>query len=529
MQCNSLTTRSLLLSTSALLNVGYAAAQPAPPAEAPAAAPESQAPPPPEPSAAPAEMVPTPLQAPPPEPAPSRILEAPANSVTPSIPSGLAVTPALMPEVVAPVAPQGPPPIALQVGGSIWTRYEVRAGYAEHGLTHPRLHREGDYLVSRARLALKTVPVEVQGLKVSATFAPQAAYTWGENTGATPTVSDHPQLALYEGYASVASSVLEFSAGRFAMNYGDALVIGDLGWNEAARAFNGARFRVTPGKPGVHVDAFATLIAEGRTTTLEAFEGDSYFYGIYAMLGPAITAGLELDAYLLGHSTAGSETVRLDSTDPTVTGDLDSATELTLGLRVKGKAGIADFRAEGGIQGGARPVAPSLMARAPSSRSKFAAQIDAELGVAPLKGFRVGVEGLYATGDDLSTPDEDEGYNELYPTTHKFLGWMDIIGTRTNIASGVLHVAYAASDALKLALDAHYFYRPEANAAGRDGSVGSELNLNAAYSFGGGAAVRGMYGIFLADEDFWTAGAAMANDAGDPLHFFELQFGYEFK
>jgi len=485
--------------------------------------------PPPSPPSEPAPEAPTsapPLTAPPaaevaPVPTPEA---APPASVPPAAPA-----PAQGPPPVAAEKPPEPAPITLTVGGSLWTRYELRSGYAEHGLSHPRLHREGDYLVSRARLALKTTPVEVKGIRVSGTFVPQAAYTMGENSGATPTVSDHPVLNLYEGYASVGGEKVRVDGGRFAMNYGDAVVIGDLGWNEAARAFNGFRVRVEPGAAGAFIDGFATIITEGRSSTLEPLEGDTYFYGVYAGLGPLLSEGLELDAYLLAQSTVGSESVRLDPMNPMVTGDLDSATEVTAGLRLKGKAGIVDYRAEGGIQGGARPVAPNVMTPAPSNRSKFAGQIDAEIGVTPAKGLRVGLEGMYASGDDLSTPDEDEGYNELYPTTHKFLGLMDVIGPRTNIVSGVLHVTFAASDALKLALDAHYFSRPEANAAGKDGAVGTELNLNAAYAFGGGASLRGMYGVFLPDEEFWTSGAVAAAEAGESMHFFELQFGYDFK
>lgn len=434
------------------------------------------------------------------------------------------------PPVAAPeVKPAEKPPITLKVGGSLWTRYELRSNYAEHGLTHPRLHREGDYLVSRARLSLKTSPVEIEGVRVSGTFVPQAAYTMGENAGATPTVSDHPALALYEGYASVGTDGYQLDAGRFMMNYGDALVIGDLGWNEAARAFNGARLRLSPGDSGAFIDAFATIILEGRATTLEPFEGDRYFYGVYAGLGPLIAKDLDLDVYLLGLSTAGSDAVRLDPTDPTVTGDLDSATEVTFGVRIKGKAAVVDYRLEGGIQGGARPVAPTIMAPAPEKKDSLAGQIDAEIGVSPAKGFRIGLEGAYATGDDLSTADKDEGYNELFPTSHKWLGLMDVMGPRTNVLTAALHLSYAVSDALKLALDAHHFSRPEANAAGKDGAVGQELNLNVAYAIGGGAAVRGLYGVFLPNEDYWTGGSVAASDAGDALHFFELQFGYDFK
>jgi hypothetical protein len=313
------------------------------------------------------------------------------------------------------------------------------------------------------------------------------------------------------------------------MNYGDALVIGDLGWNEAARAFNGARVRFNPGDDGTFVDGFAAILGEGRASTLEPFEGDSYFYGLYAGLGPAIAEGLELDAYALVYSTAGSESVRLDPMNPALVGDLDSATELTLGLRAKGKVKPLDYRAEGGLQFGARAVAPSAAAPAPPSRDKFAGQIDAELGVTPVKGLRIGIEGAYASGDDLSTSDEDEGYNELYPTSHKWLGLMDVIGPRTNVLSAALHVSLAASDALKLALDLHHFSRPEANAAGKDGGVGQELDVNVLYAIGGGASVRGLYGVFLPREDFWTAGNVTDDVAGDPLHFIEVQFGYDFK
>lgn len=458
------------------------------------------------------------------------------DQVLPPAPSGAPQAPP------APPAPPGPPVAAevppapsawpLKVRGSFWTRYELRSGYLEHGLSHPRLHREGDYVVSRARLSFATNPVDVGNqVQVSATFVPQAAYTFGENTGAAPTISDHPTLALYEGYASVGSSKYRLDAGRFVLNYGDALVLGDLGWNEAARAFNGARVRFTPGEQPFYIDLLATLITDGRLATQEAVSGDAYFYGLYAGLGPLIAEGIDLDAYLLAQSRMKDDAIELtDPTDETVTttGSQDAATFVTLGSRVKGKASFLDYRAEAGIQFGKRPVAASFAAPNPNPQKKFGYQLDAEVGVAPTDGVRIGLEGLIASGDDLSTTDDFEGYDELYPTAHKFLGWNDIIGGRTNVASAVLHLKIAPAKPLTLSFDGHYFTRPQAGADGKDGSAGQELDTQVLYAIGGGAALRAMYGVFVPNEGFWEAKATSPDVAGDALHFFELQFGYNF-
>jgi hypothetical protein len=437
--------------------------------------------------------------------------------------------------VPEPGATPPPPAFPLTVAGSFWTRYELRKGYADHGLTsNARLHREGDYLVSRARLVVKTTPFDIgSDMKASATFVPQAAYTMGE-TGTTPantTVGDQPAITLYEGYASVGGSTARMDAGRFMMNYGDALVIGDLGWNESARSFNGGRLHITPNESPLYIDVFGTIVAEGRLVTQDPVQGDAYFWGAYAGIGPVLGEGSEFDLYFLGQSTARNENVALtDPMDPmsTAVGEVEPTTDLTLGTRVKGKASLVDYRLEAGLQFGKSPVNPTFAAPDPEALDKFAYQADAEVGINPAKSFRLGVEGLYASGNKSDTPDKDEGWNQLYPTAHKFLGWSDIAGGRSNIMSAVLHVQYAPIEPLKLSVDAHYFKRPEMP-AGKDGSMGSEIDTQVLYGFGGGAHLRGMYAVFLPKEEFWESATVSSEVAGEAMHYFELQFGYDFK
>ncbi len=502
------------------------AADTAPEEPAPAAEPGSESEP-----AAPAPPPPEPVAATAPPASEPPVKQTPAAEAATS-PAPLQAAAPPQPPVEQTPPPPPATPLPITIGGSFWSRYELRSGYVDHGLSHPRLHREGDYIVSRARLVVKTTPAELgNGMTASATFVPQAAYTMGE-TGAPATIGDDPGVALYEGYASVGGQRARFDAGRFMMNYGDALVIGNLGWNESARSFNGARFHWTPTETPLYVDFFATLISEGRTVTQDAIMGDVYFWGAYAGLGPALAEGLDLDVYLLGQSTARNEDVTLTDPDDatnTSVGELEPTTDLTLGSRLKGKVSLLDYRVEAGLQFGKSPVSPTFADPDPEAVDHFAYQADAELGVSPAAGLRLALEGLYASGNDPTTPDKNEGYNELYPTAHKFLGFADIVGGRTNIASAVLHLKYAPVEPLSLMVDAHYFSRPQADASGEDGTMGSEIDTNVLYAFGAGASVRAMYALFLPNKGFWEPKATSADTAGDSLHYFELQFGYELK
>jgi hypothetical protein len=455
-----------------------------------------------------------------PVPAPEPPPEAPPPTPPPE------VAPPPPPEPPPPEASPGPEFLPLSATGSFWSRYEFREGYQEHALSHPRLHREGDYIVSRARLGLKTNPVAVSdSSKVSATIVPQAAYTFG-TTGTPVTILDSPPIVLYEGYASVGSDSYRFDAGRFAMDYGDALVIGNLGWNESARAFNGARLHLTPATSPMFIDAFATLISEGRGTTLEPVSGDTYFYGLYAGLGPLIAEKFDLDVYLLAQ-TLGSYDVA-DAMDPTVTLSRESATELTLGSRVKGGVDILDYRLEAGVQFGKTTTEPTVMTPTPAAANKTAFQVDGELGVAPVAGLRLSAGGFMATGDDLTTA-KNEGWDELYPTGHKWLGLSDVVGPRTNVAGARAGLKYGGLQWLVASLDYHHFSRLQQDTSGVKGAMGDELDVNLIHPIGKGAVVRAMYAAFLPAKDFWVPKIMNADQAGHTIHYLEVQFGYDFK
>jgi len=518
----------------AWLLTASAVAQPVTPQPEPAPAPAEGG------SAAPAALQP---ETPPAEPPP--LAPAPEPELAPPPPPGVPLQAEVTPPPAAPAAapvPAAPPPPAptptpITVTGSFFGRYELRAGYDDLGVSRPPRFLESDAIAYRARLGLATVPIEIgEATALVLQLTPQASGFYGT----LPNTITDAQLNLHEGYARVQSSSFRFDLGRFELNYGDSLVIGSLDWNETGRSFDGMRARIASGPQSHFIDLFLTLIDEGRPELFEPVgAGDQYFIGVYAGLGPAIAQGLDFDLYGLLQLWPATDGIRVAPTDPmnTMTYEREAAGEVTFGVRAKQRVGMLDYRAEAGLQLGSRVgAAPMPMAMAPAeleSPSVLAYQGDAELGVFVLEDkLRIGLEGLIASGDDPTTGDEAEGWNELYPTAHKFLGLADVFvqggQKRTNVVSGVLHLTLKPVADLAIQIDGHVFSRPEApNAMLDSGFAGAEIDAGLAYMLGKGLVLRGLYGVFLPDDDFYPVGAVMAS--ADPAHYLEVELRYDLK
>lgn len=462
-RCNSL----LVLIASLSLGAASAHAQGAPDAPATEPAPEAT----PAPVMAPMQPA-VPVEEPMViEEAPAEVAEAPAEAVTaPAEPAA---------------APEKP---SVVVTGSFFTRYELREGYAELGKTSGRFS-ESDMFRYRARLGLATTPVDIgDGKQVILSFAPQASGFWADKGG---TLSDGA-LGMHTAKMRMKKGDYWVDAGRFEMIYGEHLVIGSVGWHETARTFDGLRAHVPIDCCGAYVDAFFTQVSEDPTLVKPLGAGDVYFSGIYAGLGPMIGKGMDLDGYVL------------NKTMPKTAG-VDLGMELTVGSRFKKKMGNLDVRAEAGVQLGVGSV------------DMLAFQADAEVGMKVGPG-RVALGGWYASGDDPTTA-TNEGWDQLYPTAHKFLGFADIAGGRSNIMGGIARAKFKASPSLVVGADAHLFLRPETAA---DSYTGIELDTFALHKMGKGLGLRGGYSLFVPNETgpFGTS---------DVAHYIEVQLRYDLK
>lgn len=501
-------------------------------------------------------------QEPPPATAPSGVTTivppAPAPAA-PDAPAALPVAPptsappaasAPPPSVVLVPAPSAPPPPAPApveapkpawspvFTGSFFTRYELRSGFDDLGLSTNRARfQEGDAMFYRARFGIGTGLFEVAPkLKVGLQFTPQATGTFGS----LPNTVTDLNLNLHEGYGRVQGQYVRVDAGRFELNYGDALIIGNLDWNEVGRTFDGLRARIATSPTSAWVDIFATQIREGRPDSTRISDGDVYFLGAYGAFGPAITKGLDLDFYALTRIWGDQKNTRVVAANPTPTYRKQNAAEATFGLRAKQKLGMLDYRLETGLQAGSRPgAAPAATATAPVPEVEnvkvLAYHADAEVGVSFAKDkLRAGVEGLIASGDKASSR-KNEGFDELFPTAHKFLGLSDAFVQggikRTNVASGVLHLTAMPTKMLTLQVDGHIFSRLEKSAAtnNHEGFAGGELDVGAVVLLGKGLKLRGTYAIFIPDSGIYRdvlPVPALAKSA-DPVQFAELELRFD--
>ena len=340
---------------------------------------------------------------------------------------------------------------------NLFTRFEHREGYDRAGVVVPGAcvgviagTTDGDCVRYRVRVGIAIEPLEIaRDVRVGVRFLPQVAGHWAMPNGGSSTSGGFvdPVLGLHEGFLSLhLGEAFRLDVGRFEMFYGEHLVIGNLDWHPNGRAFDGARARYQPVEDGLFVDGFWTITTEGG---LPAFgENDQYFYGLYAGLGPAIAPGLALDAYALVLQNN-------DSIDLVTGAERDFSLRLTLGGRFRHRVEMIDVRVESGLQVGTagqiRPAAPQTI---------IAGQVDAEVGLNLLEDrLRFALEGLFASGDGPS-PDLNEAYNQLFPTAHAFLGLSDVMGGRSNVASGVLHVTGKPVPQLAIHLDLHVFARP---------------------------------------------------------------------
>ncbi len=450
------------------------------------------------------EVVPTP-QAPPVEPPSTE----PAASPT-TVPEEAAV-----PEAAAPKADEEEDEDSLPLTWhtSMMTRYELRDGYTEIGRTravHP-VAFDGDYIAYRARFGFETKPLRLDdNLRVLVRFSPQSAGYW--NVGGD-TLQD-PQLDLHEGYLQIMGEDWYVRSGRFEIIYGDHFVVGNVGWHWRARSFDAVRFRKELGKKGAWFDLFASFLNEGR---VQAFDEpgvqDSWFGGFYGSFGPLLRDGLALDGYLLYQFKPEWE-----ATD--AMGDTFRYDELrfTLGARSKARFGAFDYRTEVGLQVGF--TGPSVAGG--DDRSILAYQGDLEVGYS-FGPVRLALEGFYASGDDPDTADTVEGWNMLYPTAHKWLGFADIMFVRTNVYGGVFHFKAKANDALSLYLDGHYFARPQdgmdSGVARQAGTVAYEVDVGGKYVLAQGLHTRVGYSIYLPQESYYGV--------NDPVHFFEFELLFQ--
>ncbi|HBG45360.1 MAG TPA: hypothetical protein DDW94_00045 [Deltaproteobacteria bacterium] len=300
---------------------------------------------------------------------------------------------------------------------------------------------------------------------------------------------------LHEAYLNVNGifgTPVNFRIGRQELNYGDERLIGSFGWSNYGRAFDGVKFGYV--RDGINVDLFRMTVSEATgvatssstgATTLTGTTHDTTLTGVYATLGKVIPNN-SLDVYVL-HQT-----------------DAVDLTRYTIGARVKGAVAGVDYTVELPYQTGETSGTVDISAWA------FAAKAGYTLPT-PMK-IRVGAEYDFASGDEADSADENETFNNLYPTNHNHFGIGDVAvaNSWSNIQAWSLNVSADVNEKLRL-YAAYWDYTTDEAASGASDDIGNEIDLVASYKYSNNVSIEAGAARFTPGE----ATATTPDDAQD--------------
>ena len=373
--------------------------------------------------------------------------------------------------------------IPLTRDGSVWLtiggQVRERGEYFRHFLFGSSEPEDTDaYLASRFRLSadLHVTPYFRMFAEGKSAFVLDRDLVGGRTT------SFVNELDLLNGFADIMIPLGEQASvtlrgGRQELIFGAQRLVGVSDFTNAfPRTFEGGRGIIRIGDWTIS-PFWAKLVVVDKYK-LDKSTSDTKLFGIYGT-GPLPFVPVNLDAYWLS----------ADNTGVTFNGTPGLERRQTLGARTWGKIGQThlDFEIEGAGQFG-------TVGRGDVAAGMFTAVLGYTLPI-PGLAARVYAEFDYASGD--GKPGGSVGtFNQLQPSAHSFLGYMDFIG-RQNIVNSLVGVTVSPVRNFTLSLQQYLFWRASErdalyNKQGvvlRPGTgttaryVGAEMDLLATYDF----------------------------------------------
>ena len=420
----------------------------------------------------------------------------------------------------------------VTIGGEVRERYEFRDQADFNASVNDTL----SFIGSRIRLHLN---YEVTP-DIAAFIQFQDARLFGSEA---TTFSNDNNVDLHQGYLMVKNlGALNLTIGRQELMFGDSRLVGNFGWSNTGRSFDG--LRVTYLAVPVRVDLWGTTVKQYGTTianpnpsfTPATSNRDAQqFYGLYGSLKTALAT---VEPYVLYFWDTGNATPSVIKA-PLTTGQRRT----TVGLRLDGKAAneSIDFTGEGAYQVGsmdARPLIGTTPASPESDISAYAIAVKAgytaPVGIKP----RIGIEYDRASGDEDRNDDTLQTFENLFPTNHIHYGYIDYVGWR-NMQDLRLSVSVKPTATSGVSLDYHRFSLVEKDdnwyaasgavfrttpAGNTESDLGQEIDLVAYMMVKEKLRVEAGYGRFF-PGDYVKVNFPTATDASD---FVYLQVGTSF-
>lgn len=423
-------------------------------------------------------------------------------------------------------------------GGSVRARAEVKEGFGIPGLAGSLDFRDhgadvdNEYFIERLRYRVGytdkwwSAMVEgrssfAQGDQRFAYFANPVPPNTANRNGLGPESDTFDLHQAYVTFGNHKEFPVSVKIGRQEMSYGEERLVGAFAWNNIGRVFDAAKARWQTEWFGA--DAFVSRVVIPEDRRFNASNDYDTFSGIYANVNK-VPRHL-LDVYFFARNSSQSAV----SAEAAPQFPQPSARDIyTVGARLKSKPGEFgnwDYTLESAYQFG------NFQDRRLGATS---ARLDHEAYMAVVQGGytwadawgapRFGLEYSFASGDSNPTDGRHETFENLFPTNHKFYGYMDFLSLQ-NIHNFRAIFTLKPTPRLSLAFEGHGFWladtsdnfytagggprggvtaTPTGNGYGLNGNyssyVGSEVDVIAGYALTRFAQVEVGYGHFFVGD-----------------------------
>jgi len=419
------------------------------------------------------------------------------------------------------------------IGGSLRARYENKQGFGIPGIPGSVDFRaqgakvDNDYYLTRTRLHIGYTETWwsafVEGQ--SSTANNDARYAYANAPVVPGTVKrlgygpESDTLDLHQAYATLGNPKefpLTAKVGRQELSYGEERLVGAVNWNNIGRSFDAAKVRWE--NEWFSADFFSGRPVVPQDGVLDQANDYDFLCGVYAT-SLKVPRNL-LDVYFL----ARNATRAANHAEPSPQAPQPTARDIyTIGGRVKstpGEIGSWDYSMEGAYQFGdfaySNNGTPAQNERLTQNAFMLVVQVGytfTNLWAAP----RLGIEYDYSSGDSNPNDGTHGTFDNLFPTNHKFYGYMDFFSLQ-NIQDLRTLLQLKPMRRLTVSLEGHNFWLANGNdylytaagtprttggygrAQGYSTFVGSELDITATYAITRFAQVEAGYGHFFVGD-----------------------------
>lgn len=329
------------------------------------------------------------------------------------------------------------------------------------------------------------------------------------------TLANSKNLDLHQGYfdwKSINGSNFGLKVGRMELAYANERLIGSVGWSNVGRSFDAGILNYK-GK-SFKADLFSARVVETNPTassdaagTTRDF-GDADLLGIHSEFMP--TEGMSVQPFVYLNTTKIDD----GSTATKDNSEMDYLSTLGLYYNFKMDNGLS-IEADGAYQIGKNDVTD-----VDTKAFMFGINASMWFGDSDRKiGVKAGFDML--SGDDGSDPTENETFNTLYATNHKFYGAMDyFLGNPTEGLQDIFFgLGYKNGKVYGANLDVHLFFSPEDFA--NENNYGTEADFSLWWKLNPNTKLYGGFSTFSPekimkakignDTAFWTYSGFQVN------------------